>query len=152
MTLVIWSLSLGPSVCTYVFNKSSWRVRVMTSDSSLWLSYIAHSSHGLMSCDWEASCWLCYDAFGDGAQNEQTCLWMPAELHIGWWLGLRTGGVRLGTPRPQTRAGGNHIVHFSGFQCDLRSLVFCFLVIRRHCLRDMLCPRALLFFLMVLLF
>lgn len=117
----------------------------MPSGSSLWLSYV-HSSHGLMSCDWEASCWLCYDAFGDGAQNEQTCLWMPAELHIGWWLGLRAGRVRLGAPRPQTRAGGNHIVHLSGFQCDLRSSVFCLLVIRHYCLCDMLCPQALLFF------
>lgn len=51
VTLVIRSLSLGPDVCTYVFNKKPSEGNTHDTVACLWLSYVPHSSHGLMSCD-----------------------------------------------------------------------------------------------------
>lgn len=41
----------------------------------------------------------------DGAQGWQAKLWLPAQLHLWWRLGLRVGGVCLGATWPQARTG-----------------------------------------------
>lgn len=45
------------------------------------------------------------DAPGHGEDRQQTHVWLPEELHLGRWLGLRARGVRLGPTRAEARTG-----------------------------------------------
>ncbi len=42
---------------------------------------------------------------GDGKDHHQADVRLPEELNLWWWLWMCTGGICLGSPRPQSWAG-----------------------------------------------
>lgn len=108
--LVSWVFSEGPAICKQASNKShACRFSICF--------FLYCPQQPLFDVLWlrKPAFERCY-AFGDGAQNEQTRLRVPAKFHVRWWLWLCAGGVCLGAPRTSTGAGGNLVIPCCVFQ------------------------------------
>lgn len=108
--LVDWVYNLCRQVCRWW--KSAHVLLYSHFSYSILLSFLYSNTLSLLDRNtcvhWSVLCrGACCDSHvsGDGEDHHQADVRFPEELHLWWWLWMRTGGIRLGSPRPQSWAG-----------------------------------------------